>query len=1754
MASEGSDKPALKSSLRELLAKRSSIKGQITKFKNYLDKVCSLKEISTIELAELDLKLNKFQGLSARFDNIQSEIEVINSSSIDSELDERERIEHDIVQYIAIAKTELQKYTIDDDSKRRQSIMIHADSDHQNISFRLPKIQISKFDGSYFRWLEFRDTYVSLVHKNDRIQDIHKFHYLVSYLEGDAARIICNLEISSANYKEAWNLVCERYDNERILIDYHLDSLFNVHQLTRESDKSLRYLVDNITKNLRALNSLGLSTDNPACDYMVIFLLSAKLDNRTTQKWQEFRNTLGKIPNLDQFKKFLIDRANVLESLIRNKSLNNYNNSPKQTQSSNSSTSNNKSINKSSRFQNTNLFASPSTSQASNNTSKVYLCVVCNGNHRIYNCPEFQSKSIAERIACVSKYKLCKNCLRQGHPASECSMGSCRQCNQRHNSLLHDPSVSAHCTSGTTDDSNIETVAAFSRQKNQYVLLSTAIVEVYNSINNKSEKVRALLDSGSQSSFITKALQQKLGLKCNTINPLNVIGIGNNKCDKVIETCNTYLKSIQGTYQINLSCYILHQLTGDIPKVPVDIHNLKIPKDIVLADPKFNEPAPVDMLIGADVFWDILVGEQRSLGPNNPKLQNSKLGWIIAGPINSQNFIHNTQCNHATISNNELHDMLTRFWEIESLPQRRILSPNEIACENHFLNNTFRLSNGRFCVRLPLKESPNCLGDSYNQAKKRLLNLEKRFRKNPTLKSQYVEFIREYSELGHLSESPISIPNPSYFLGHHAVFKEDSESTKIRVVFDGSAPTASGYSLNDILMIGPNLQNSLFSILVRARQYKYILTGDIAKMYRQIAVAQEDCNLQLILWREDESHPIQTLRLGTVTYGTASASYLSTKCLWQVGEECDDELIKTIIQNDFLVDDVITGSDSESQLIYIQKALTTILNSACFPLRKFKTNLPELFHNIVEINTKDKLTLSESSNTLGLGWDPENDTFHIPVKIKSINSNDLITKRFITSQSFKIFDPLGLISPCIIQAKILIQKLWRKDIDWDQPVPDDLKENWYEISKNLPLLAKLHISRKVICDSPKFIELHSFCDASQVAYGACIYMRSLNENNEATVRLLCSKSKVAPVKPTTIPRLELCAALLAANLCKSVTDSLRVTPSKITHWCDSNVVLCWINNDPSKLKTFVANRTSEILDLTDRKSWRYVPTDANPADLISRGVNACQLHDNTMWWQGPSYLYSDESQWPILNPNKSSDLLEIKAHYINLPESSFDFKDFSNFTKLQRVFAYILRFLHNSKQSNKHNKLSGFLTVNELNNAFNFICRVVQKQSFSSEYKILLANKLLSSKSKLLSLSPFFDSTAQLIRVGGRLDNSDYSFNKKHPVLLDSSHYVTKLYFIREHIKHLHAGPQLLLAIVRESVWPINGRKLARRVVNQCFTCVRVRGQALNPKMGNLPAHRISIDYPFKSVGVDYAGPFFILNRKGRGAKLSKCYLCLFICLRFKCVHLEPVSDLTKESFIMTLRRFVARRGLPAEICSDNGRNFVAAAKEISHFLKNNSQSLSEFATGEGIKFSFIPAYSPHFGGIWEAGVKAAKYHIKRVMGNTHLTFEELCTLFAQVEAVLNSRPLCPMSSSPDDFLSLSPGHFLIGRPLNALPTPALDDCKATHLQRYARLEQIRRDFWNRWRREYISELQLRTKWKSNTTRLNIGDLVLLHEENVPPLSWRLGRVVQLFPGPDGIPRVADVRTSRGHVRRSLIRLCPLPTSDCLSSDFKVEA
>ncbi|XP_047022638.1 uncharacterized protein LOC124632030, partial [Helicoverpa zea] len=796
------------------------------------------------------------------------------------------------------------------------------------------------------------------------------------------------------------------------------------------------------------------------------------------------------------------------------------------------------------------------------------------------------------------------------------------------------------------------------------------------------------------------------------------------------------------------------------------------------------------------------------------------------------------------------------------------------------------------------------------------------------------------------------------------------------------------------------------------------------------------------------------------------------------------------------------------------------------------------------------LSLGEScqSKTLGLGWFANTDELHYTTKLSITGSH--VTKRIMLSAISQIYDPLGLLSPIIILAKILLQKLWTYKLGWDDPVPHDILINWKRIVDSLDYLSELRIPRQVINSKMQYIELHIFTDASQNAYGACAYVRMYSDDNntKVSVGLLCAKSKVAPVKPVTIPRLELCGALLGAKLYTKIIKSLRLNFTNVYFWTDSTIVLGWLRMSPNTLKTFVQNRVVQINELTGSLKWLHVGSKSNPADLVSRGVTLDALRTTDIWWHGPPFLherlcnFSYDHSCNNVNFNELPDIKStttLLVHQTN--QNTFPFDRFSSFIRMKRIVSYMLRFIHNARNKLKCNRKYGPLQVDELNNSVIKLTQMSQKQSFS-DLDIMLSKGQLRSKinRNISSLNLFLDNN-KIIRVGGRLSNSaSFLYDKKHPILLCSKHTFTRLLFEYEHKRLLHAGPQLLLASLRENWWPLRGRDLARNIVHKCVTCTRIAGKTVPVQMGNLPSERLEPGYPFMICGVDYAGPMFILNRKGRGAKLEKCYICLFVCFSTRAVHLELVTSLTTEAYMLALKRFISRRGKPSEIFSDNGKNFIGAMKEFTQFLKNNHNNITEILANDNIKFNFIPPYTPHFGGLWEAGVKSCKYHIRRVIGNANLTYEEFSTILAQIEAVLNSRPMHPLSADPTDLLPLSPSLFLIGRPLTAPATPDLTATASHRLSRYDRVEQMRQHFWRRWSTEYISELQTRTKWKTRREELAPNTLVLIKEDNLPPLKWRLGRILHTFPGKDGVSRVADIKTATGTVRRAFTKICPL--------------
>jgi hypothetical protein len=627
----------------------------------------------------------------------------------------------------------------------------------------------------------------------------------------------------------------------------------------------------------------------------------------------------------------------------------------------------------------------------------------------------------------------------------------------------------------------------------------------------------------------------------------------------------------------------------------------------------------------------------------------------------------------------------------------------------------------------------------------------------------------------------------------------------------------------------------------------------------------------------------------------------------------------------------------------------------------------------------------------------------------------------------------------------------------------------------------------------------------------------------------------------------------------------------------------------------VANRVTKIQERIPPEEWRHVPGTDNPADCASRGIDIQTFISHELWWKGPSWL----SSWPHDSDKPHAEISEIDIDYIQGEEKQvinchsistpdqFLLHKYSSFPKLCRVTAFIFRFIRNARNlrplnyepnnqpakgptnqpTNPPLKPSNSLprssipiqiirthhplSMDEINQGSYHWIKLVQSLSFADELKYLRKDIPVHRESKLRHLSPFIDQDG-LIRVGGRLRNYPLPADRRHPILLPYHCRITELIIRDTHLKQFHAGPQLVLSTIMARYWILRGKDAVRYQIRKCVICTRQRAQTLQEVMADLPSFRVTQARAFSKVGVDYAGPFLIRPIQPRSKVTLKAYIAVFICPVTRAIHLEVVSDLSTSAFLASLRRFVSRRGRPTDIYSDCGTNFVGADNELKDMYKMFLSSphnllISKEMTNMGITWHFNPPAAPHFGGLWEAGVKSMKHHLRRIMGLQRLTFEELYTTTAQIEAILNSRPLTPESTSPDDLAALTPGHFLIGCPLNSFPELNVEDIPINRLSRWQLLQQFIQTFWRRWSAEYLTRLQQRPKWMTGERKISVGDLVLIKEENLPPLKWRLGRVTQLHPGRDYIPRVATLKVQSGELKRPIVKLCLLPVDHSTS-------
>ncbi|XP_071054607.1 uncharacterized protein [Onthophagus taurus] len=1007
---------------------------------------------------------------------------------------------------------------------------------------KLNKIVIPTFDGNYKNWPTFFDLFRTLIHENDSLSPVAKYQYLLTSLKGEAFNLLKGLPVTNENYSIAYTTLKRRYQNKRHLATLYFNEIINLKPVHDESSKSFRHFIDTFKENVEGFRSLKFPVQH--WDFLLFNLLLLKINTATKTKF-ESEHASVEIPTYTQLIDFLEKQAKALNSV--------------------SLTSNEKThLNQSKSSQN--IRNKPSINLKVEEATKI-KCVLCSQSHPLYRCSTFHAKSAADRLSFARDNNLCRNCLNNSHQTNSCSSTHrCRVCHQKHHSSLHfDNFKSSLVHVGTTACD----VSQTSDPTNQQIILPIAFLQIKDRFGTL-HLVRALIDSGSMSNFITAKLAKKLRLPRTRNTSLEIRGLNSmtSVCNKgkvkcYVQPCHTSQPSFDFDAIITPNICSDQPTYQDIQMAYEHLKNLNFQKEFK------SNLKEVDLLLGAELVPQILTSGRIRGGPNDPVAVESVFGWLLMGRSSLSSSTPTSTCLSTIASSCSLDHTIQKFWEIESIPVKSVFTPEEEACEKHFRDNYTRTTGGRFIVSLPFKSNKPTLGDSYQTALKRFKSLENRLLKNPSLHDDYISFMSDYLSSGHMSLNTVSSPlsSATYYIPHHCVMRAESASTKLRVVFDASAISSNGKSLNDNLLIGPKLQQDIVKVLLNFRCYKFAFTCDIKQMYRQILISPQDRNYQRILWRFSPQEPLQEFILNTVTYGVSSAPFLALRTLLELANLYINEypLAANILKNNIYVDDIVTGTNSIKEGLTLQKELITLLKKGGFELRKWASNCNEILRSVSEsdIQTPISMDYDEIScvKVLGLQWDPNSDMFHYSYSPRP----SLSTKRSILSDISRIYDPLGFLTPCTFKAKCFIQQLWQLNLDWDEIPPYHIAQNWQDFRVKLKLLSNLRVPRLIIPDDSNSIQLHLFCDASQSGYCAVAYFRCVTPQS-VTTSFICGKSRVAPLKTLSVPRLELCAAVLLADLLKIIQENLspEIKITSVTAWSDSQVVLNWVTSLPHK--------------------------------------------------------------------------------------------------------------------------------------------------------------------------------------------------------------------------------------------------------------------------------------------------------------------------------------------------------------------------------------------------------------------------------------------------------------------------------------------------------------------------------------------------------------------------------------------------------------
>ena len=1117
--------------------------------------------------------------------------------------------EHSIKQEIDTSKRLLTKLASEVAAQRetRDSASSHSshsssDSTHtpRELESKFPTIDVPTFHGDIMKWSSFWSSFKATI-DSKRLSKTNKLTYLRKAIKDvDYQTLLHSPQETPDFYDEVVEALKSRFNRTKEIHRNLVHSLVTLPPV-KNTRSELRKRVDDFKHLLSSLKHTG-HFDLPA---VLSSLLYHTLPVKLQTLWdQQTKKTKGVSP-ITELLAFLADHAETLPATQ----------APASTNSSPAPHQQKKSFYKGERKPKTGMHAvtpvaAPlNTPIPTSHSGYRWECFYCKPEkHPLFLCSKWLGFSVSQRISQATSRKLCKNCLANGHSTENCrSTYRCRECNNNHHSTLHQdaaPSTAPSSTPSSAGSSSVPVNSAMAVV--QKSILMTAQV-LLTGPRCQSIQTRAFIDPGAAMSLVSSRITQQLHLPLEKTN-LQFSAVLDTPCKTVKHITNLSISSLQGEKHVSIRAAVVNTVTGDIPAQETEtVSHLPHLADLDLADPTFHLPGKVDILLGSEVYPQLMTQVPMVTGaPSEPAALQTIFGWAIIGPVKSAS----NSCQQMsilsetpTVSNEDLNTLFSNFWFSQD-PERPTLNCTqvEVQIEDHYLKTvSYSPENRRYRASLPWKPDAPALGDSRSQALSRFISNERSILRRGIWK-EFQAVVQSYLDLGHAEPVPSAeLGNTSkFYLPMHSVVKQSSTSTKLRVVFDGSALTTSGHSLNQSLLVGPTLHPSLVNVILKFRTYPIAMSADVSKMYREVELSVPDREFHRFLWRSTPEGVIQEYRMTRVTFGVSASPYLAVRTLQQCADDHSQGQPETAqhIKSSFYVDDLLAGASSVEAALELFSSLREVLLKGGFHLCKWRSSSPSVMKSIPsdlhETLLVKEMAESESilqPKALGLEWDAASDCMRPAIPLPIPHST---TKRGIIASVSRTFDALGWISPTILPMKLIFQQMWELGLDWDDEVPEKMSASHQAWKEQLNVLTQRTLPRCYyrVDATPVTIQLHCFCDALQKACGAVIYVRSTYENHPPLVSLVTSKTKTAKLpkkgRPaTTIPRQELCGALLLTEVLLPVKAALNLSQEHIFCWTDSSIVLSWLDSQPKDYKPFVSNRIAAILKVTPASSWRH---------------------------------------------------------------------------------------------------------------------------------------------------------------------------------------------------------------------------------------------------------------------------------------------------------------------------------------------------------------------------------------------------------------------------------------------------------------------------------------------------------------------------------------------------------------------------------------